>query len=121
MRSRTTQERKNTFPYTLPDPDLEIRGSWSSRPLDKGAPVSKQIFSAPWVSVWSKNKGGLAPRPLPWIRQCYTNSNTVFPRIVAGGGGDYFFFAQNRGNYSREAIISNIAHWKSCRVVIFRA
>ena len=44
----------------------------------------------------------------------------LFPRIIAAG--DYFFFAQNgnggdylgEGNYSREAIISNIAHWKSC-------
>ena len=65
MRSRTTQERRNTFPNTLLDPDLEIRESWSSRPLDKGAPVSKQNFSALRVSVWSKNKGGLAPRAPP--------------------------------------------------------
>ena len=28
--------------------------------------------------------------------------NTVFPRVIAGD------------DYSREAIISNIAHWKSC-------
>ena len=42
----------------------------------------------------------------------------VFPRIIAGG--DYFFFRTKRGRLfkgsdnSREAIISNIAHWKSC-------
>ena len=29
--------------------------------------------------------------------------DTLFPRIIAGG------------DYSGEAIISNIAHWKSCR------
>ena len=39
------------------------------------------------------------------------NINTVFPRIIAGG--DYFFFRIKRGDYSREAVISNIAHWKS--------
>ena len=47
-----------------------------------------------------------------------SNYNTVFPRIIASG--DYLFFAQKRGDYLREggylreAIISNIAHWKSC-------
>ena len=40
------------------------------------------------------------------------NINTVFPRIIAGG--DYFFFRIKRGDYSREVVISNIAHWKSC-------
>ena len=37
-----------------------------------------------------------------------TNINTVFPRIIAEG--DYFFFRIKRGDYSREAVISNIAH-----------
>ena len=32
------------------------------------------------------------------------------PSLITGG--DYFFFAQKEGEYSREAIISNIAHWK---------
>jgi len=32
---------------------------------------------------------------------------TVFPQIIAGG-------AQKGGDYWTEAIISNIAHWKSC-------
>ena len=42
----------------------------------------------------------------------------VFPRIIAGG--DYFSFRTKRGRLfkggdnSRVAIISNIAHWKSC-------
>ena len=51
---------------TVPDPDLEIRGGRSSRPLDKrGRVVSKknQPFRA---SVWSENKG--RHRPLLWIR-----------------------------------------------------
>ena len=46
---------------------------------------------------------------------------TVFPPLGIIVGGDYFFFfAQKGGDYSREgdysrgAIISNIAHWKSC-------
>ena len=33
---------------------------------------------------------------------------TVFPQIIVGG--DYL----EEGDYSREAIISNIAHWKLC-------
>ena len=109
MRSRTTQERGNTFPYTLPDPDLEIRGPRSPN----------KIFSALRLSVWSKNKGGLAPRPLPWIRQCYTNSNTVFPRIIAGGR--FFLFCTKQGQ-----LFEGDDYFKYCspevvRVVIFRA
>ena len=44
----------------MPDPDLEIRGGGSSRPLDKGERVveKKSAFQA---SVWSKNKGGPGP------------------------------------------------------------
>ena len=43
---------------------------------------------------------------------------TVFPRAIAGT--IFFFSATKGGDYSRqddylkEAIISNIAHWKSC-------
>ena len=43
---------------------------------------------------------------------------TVFLRIIARG--DYFLFLAKRGDYSREgdysrkAIISTIAYWKSC-------
>ena len=36
---------------SVPDPDLEIRGAWSP----------KKFFSAPWASVWTKNKGELGP------------------------------------------------------------
>ena len=79
------------------DPDLQIRGPWSSRPWDKGAGGggSKKIFRPPGpqfglniggggggggglkkkfsalrASVWSKHRGGGGglPRPLPWIR-----------------------------------------------------
>ena len=53
--------------------------SSGSRPSDKGAQVSKKIFSALQVSVWSKHKGGpglrasgppgpRAPGSFPWIR-----------------------------------------------------
>ena len=44
--------------------------------------------------------------------------STVFPRIIAGG--NYFLFRTKRGRLFeegdclREALFSNIAHWKSC-------
>ena len=44
--------------------------------------------------------------------------STVFPRIIAGG--KYFLFRTKRGRLFeegdclREALFSNIAHWKSC-------
>ena len=51
------------------DPDLQIRGPPSSRPRHKGwgggEAVSKKTFSALLASVWSKNKGGAPPGPLP--------------------------------------------------------
>ena len=53
------------------DPDLEIRGPRSSRPRHKscvvggGGGLKKKKFSALLPSVWSKNKGGAPPRPLP--------------------------------------------------------
>ena len=54
------------------DPDLEIRGPRSSRPRHKGCVVGggglKNKFSALLASVWSKNKEGATPGPLPWIR-----------------------------------------------------
>ena len=58
---------------TVPDPDLEIRG-WggesmqSSRPLEKGGPVSKKIFFGPGLKI--RGEGGQAPRSLPWICHC---------------------------------------------------
>ena len=39
-----------------------------------------------------------------------SDKNTVFPRIIAGA--IISFFALKGGGHSREAIISNIAHWK---------
>lgn len=45
------------------------------------------------------------------------NWHSVFPSIIAGG--NYSFFAPKGGSYSREgdslreAILSNIAHWRS--------
>ena len=41
------------------------------------------------------------------------NGITVFPRIMAGG--DYL----REGDYSREVIISNIAHRKLCPKYLF--
>ena len=55
------------------DPDLQIRGPWSSRPWDKGAGggVSKKNFR-PFGPQFGLNIGGGGggglPRPLPWIR-----------------------------------------------------
>ena len=49
----------------MPDPHLEIRGTRSSRPLDKGAggrwQSPKKKISVLRASVWSKNKGGTGP------------------------------------------------------------
>ena len=47
--------------WPLADPDLQIRGGHSSRPLDKwggGGGESKKFFSALQASIWLKNKGG---------------------------------------------------------------
>ena len=55
----------------MPDPDLEIRKRGrSSRPLDKGGGGGrgrspKKSFSTLQALVWSKNKGGGAPRAPP--------------------------------------------------------
>ena len=50
------------------DSDLQIRGPPSSRPRHKGwGGGLKKKFSALLASVWSKNKGGAPPGPLPWI------------------------------------------------------
>ena len=44
---------------TVADPDLEIKGGpGHSVPEIRCGPSLKKIFSALWVSVWSKNKGG---------------------------------------------------------------
>ena len=43
-----------------------------------------------------------------------SSTDTVLPRIMAGGDYYYYyyFFATKAGDYSREAIISTIAHIK---------
>ena len=47
------------------DPDLQIRGGHSSRPLDKwGGGGLKKCFSALQASIWFKSKGG-GVGPLP--------------------------------------------------------
>ena len=56
-----------------------VHTSGVSRPPDKeeeGGGLKKH-FSAPRASVWSKNKGGGPPGPLPWIRQCIQGSLTL--------------------------------------------
>ena len=62
------------------DPDLEIRGSGvgSSRPLDKGGPVSPKNFFDPRASVWSKNKGDRALPLDPPLKtfSCGTNAGS---------------------------------------------
>ena len=53
-----------------------------------------------------------------WQINFRTVSYAAFPRII--GGGDCWFCASKEsdylweGDYSREAIISNISHWKFC-------
>ena len=55
---------KNLF-RTVPDPDLEMMGTWSSRLLDNGGGRdldSKKVFVQDfWASVWSENRGGPGP------------------------------------------------------------
>ena len=46
-------------------------GPQSSRPFDGGVgAVSKKFFFALRASVWSKNKEGPGPGPLPYICHC---------------------------------------------------
>ena len=50
----------------VPDPDLELkRGPGHPYPLGKGG-----AWSPNKIFVWSKNKVGGLPGPLPWIRHC---------------------------------------------------
>ena len=55
------------------DPDLQIRGPWSSRPWDKGRGrgglgSQKKFFGPSGLSLVETWGGGGLPRPLPWIR-----------------------------------------------------
>ena len=52
---------------TAVDPDLQIRGGGGGGEKRR-AQCQKKTFSALRASVWSKNKGGGPPGPLPWIR-----------------------------------------------------
>ena len=47
-----------------------------------------------------------------WPKRTKTAQNTVFRQITAGANL-FLFSPQKGGYYSREAVISNIAHWKS--------
>ena len=57
------------FPYTVTDPDLQIRGRGGGgrgNPdpgIRGGGGVSEKFFSALWASFWSRNKGGAPPAP----------------------------------------------------------
>ena len=67
---------------TMADPDLQIRGAGGWRSQDpeirgEGPGLRKKFFPPLWASVWSKNKGGGLPRPLPQIRHCYIQSGRL--------------------------------------------
>ena len=51
--------------------------SGSSRPLDKGGGSPKKFFSAHWVSVWSKNKGGPSPGSTTGLDDSYAIQHTI--------------------------------------------
>ena len=64
--NRTWQVSRSTMIACSGGPDLQIRGGpGHPDPEIRGAAVSKKCFSAPQVSVWSKNKGvgPLGPSP----------------------------------------------------------
>ena len=59
--------RETKLARTVADQDIQIRRRGGGGHPDpdpyriRGSPVSKNLFLAPWASVWSKNKGGLGP------------------------------------------------------------
>ena len=62
--------------FAVPDPDLEIRCVcvWGGGG-GGGGRSPKNIFSALWTSLWSKNKGGgVPPGLLPEIGHCFVSS-----------------------------------------------
>ena len=65
-------------------PDPEIRGGGLQK-NNISAPPPQKKFSALRTSVWSKNKGGGPPRPLPWIRHCIKDHFQIneFPSRLA--------------------------------------
>ena len=75
------EPRYNETSLSAADQDLQIRGPRSSRPWDKGGWRSqkKKNFLAFRALVWSKNKGGGSPVPLPLIRHCLQRTNSASP------------------------------------------
>ena len=61
-------------------------------------------------AVWSHESGGFLVSI--WPKRTKTAQNTVFPWIILAGV-IISFLASKVGYYSREAFISNVAHWKS--------
>ena len=93
---KTLRKTSRSKRDTVPDPDPEIEGEGggggggggSSRPLEKGETQSPPIFfSASWVSVWSKTKGGGAdpPGPSPGSATEITNRN-LKPHVTTTPG-----------------------------------
>ena len=81
--------RTNTLEYELPGFLCYLKQnvhqhSGGSTASDKGFWIRvrspKMFFSAPRASVWSKNKGGRTPGPLPWIRHC--NITAIFVKSM---------------------------------------
>ena len=67
-------ENLKALTLTVADPDLQMRGGGRNGHPDpeiRRGTISKKKISAIRVSVWSKNKAGGTPRPLPWISQLY--------------------------------------------------
>ena len=70
-------------------------------------PQKKNLLTS---AVWSHESGGFLVSI--WPKRTKTAQNTVFPWIILAGV-IISFFASKVGYYSREAFISNVAHWKS--------
>ena len=61
---------------TVPDPDFEMGGGWSSRPLDKGGAGHPPKLFWPFGPQFGVKIGGWPPRAPPWI--CYCDKATPF-------------------------------------------
>ena len=61
---------KRQINSAVPDPDLGIKGAWSSRPLDSGGERSPKNVFRPFGPQFGLKIRGRVPRPLPWIRHC---------------------------------------------------
>ena len=82
-------------PFAKANPDLQIReGPGHPDPEimgrgEEGCLSPKKIFSALRASVWSNNKGGAAPRPLPspgsataFVNRRYMKGVPSLPKMV---------------------------------------